>query len=578
MSLHPDVQNLAAQGRNGDSMLLHVTPDEVQGLHQLALMHGTKMTINPVTGLPEANFMKDWLPVIVGGLATIATGGFAAPIMIGAGALTAFGTSMAVGNSLKKSLFTGLMAGAGGALGAGAGALGAAATEGIVAGGTGLATNALTQAGERALIQAGTKGLGAGATEAAAGGLGGFAETQGANLVSGAGRFGAQEAQALMRTEAQQAAQNATQKSFQEAGKIAAENARRPMINQAGRTIDPAAVGEFRTADMPFNKYDSMSLGDAMKHPAYGTNKMFQGLKPGYVAQPIEPIPANVGPASYGAAPPSSVTPLTGEQRYAQMGMMDRFSAQGEGINKLINTPGAIGKFAGNTKLALAGLGIGGIGMMSSDQQKIKPATAHGDYYSYPGFTQGYDPTGGESGQQYFNYSYGEPTITHYADGGSVDNTANDMMYPQSQLPTGAVGQYGNRSAVPVPKETVGAQDALVDPFTGAERTTDIFTGAARMAAGGIATLGGYSDGGRLTQGPGDGVSDSIPASIGGKQPARLADGEFVIPARIVSEIGNGSTKAGAKKLYAMMDRIQKARRKTKDIAANTRADRFMPA
>ena len=60
MSLHPDVQNLAAQGRNGDSMLLHVTPDEVQGLHQLALMHGTKMTINPVTGLPEANFMKDW--------------------------------------------------------------------------------------------------------------------------------------------------------------------------------------------------------------------------------------------------------------------------------------------------------------------------------------------------------------------------------------------------------------------------------------------------------------------------------------------------------------------------------------
>jgi hypothetical protein len=98
------------------------------------------------------------------------------------------------------------------------------------------------------------------------------------------------------------------------------------------------------------------------------------------------------------------------------------------------------------------------------------------------------------------------------------------------------------------------------------------------MAAGGIATLGGYSDGGRLTQGPGDGVSDSIPASIGGKQPARLADGEFVIPARIVSEIGNGSTKAGAKKLYAMMDRIQKARRKTKDIAANTRADRFMPA
>lgn len=83
------------------------------------------------------------------------------------------------------------------------------------------------------------------------------------------------------------------------------------------------------------------------------------------------------------------------------------------------------------------------------------------------------------------------------------------------------------------------------------------------MAHGGISDLGGYSDGGRLLKGPGDGVSDDIPASIGGKQPARLAEGEFVIPARIVSELGNGSTDAGAKRLYQMMDRIQSDRRKT---------------
>ena len=97
-------------------------------------------------------------------------------------------------------------------------------------------------------------------------------------------------------------------------------------------------------------------------------------------------------------------------------------------------------------------------------------------------------------------------------------------------------------------------------------------------AAGGIANLGSYSDGGRLLRGPGDGVSDSIPATIGSRQPARLADGEFVIPARIVSEIGNGSTEAGARKLYAMMERIKKARRATKNIAANTKADRYLPA
>jgi hypothetical protein len=99
---------------------------------------------------------------------------------------------------------------------------------------------------------------------------------------------------------------------------------------------------------------------------------------------------------------------------------------------------------------------------------------------------------------------------------------------------------------------------------------------------GGLGSLGSYSDGGRLLKGPGDGVSDSIPATIGRKQqPARLADGEFVIPARIVSELGNGSTEAGAKKLYAMMDRVQRARGKTtgkNKVAANSRADKYLPA
>jgi len=104
--------------------------------------------------------------------------------------------------------------------------------------------------------------------------------------------------------------------------------------------------------------------------------------------------------------------------------------------------------------------------------------------------------------------------------------------------------------------------------------------GIAALANGGY-NLGSYSDGGRLLRGPGDGVSDSIPATIGKNQPARLADGEFVIPARIVSELGNGSTDAGAKRLYAMMDRIQAGRAKTigkNKVATNSKADRHLPA
>jgi hypothetical protein len=107
------------------------------------------------------------------------------------------------------------------------------------------------------------------------------------------------------------------------------------------------------------------------------------------------------------------------------------------------------------------------------------------------------------------------------------------------------------------------------------------YTGEPKFAGGGISNLGDYSDGGRLLKGPGDGVSDSIPAVIGQRQPARLADGEFVVPARIVSELGNGSTEAGARKLYAMMDRVQRARSKTvgkKKVAVNTKADKHLPA
>jgi hypothetical protein len=120
------------------------------------------------------------------------------------------------------------------------------------------------------------------------------------------------------------------------------------------------------------------------------------------------------------------------------------------------------------------------------------------------------------------------------------------------------------------------------------EKGTQVAAGgglaALTMAGGGMAgqfDLGGYSDGGRLLRGPGDGVSDSIPATIGNKRPARLADGEFVVPARIVSELGNGSTEAGARKLYAMMDRVQKARRGTVGkgkVAKNSRSDKYLPA
>jgi len=101
------------------------------------------------------------------------------------------------------------------------------------------------------------------------------------------------------------------------------------------------------------------------------------------------------------------------------------------------------------------------------------------------------------------------------------------------------------------------------------------------MAGGGLADLGGYADyagGGRMLKGPGDGMSDSIPATIAGKQPARLANDEFVVPADVVSHLGNGSSDAGAKQLYRMMDKVRAARTGKKSQAKQINPTKYMPA
>lgn len=102
-------------------------------------------------------------------------------------------------------------------------------------------------------------------------------------------------------------------------------------------------------------------------------------------------------------------------------------------------------------------------------------------------------------------------------------------------------------------------------------------------AHGGITSipynLGGYAAGGnpRLLRGPGDGMSDNIPATINNRQPARLADGEFVVPADVVSHLGNGSTEAGAKKLHEMMNNVRKARTGNQKQGKQINPNRFMP-
>lgn len=199
-------------------------------------------------------------------------------------------------------------------------------------------------------------------------------------------------------------------------------------------------------------------------------------------------------------------------------------------------------------------------------------------YSGEPKFAEGGDTKDKEPP---YAYTYDPKTLqftqTRGPSGSKTAGGIGALVGGQGAAPVVAPAAYPMLSipAYQTPEQQLG----LTDFYAMMNRRLGAMGGYAE--GGDVYDLGSYSDGGRLLRGPGDGVSDSIPAVIGNKQPARLADGEFVIPARIVSELGNGSTEAGARKLYAMMDRVQKARSKTvgkNKVAANTRADKHLPA
>jgi hypothetical protein len=241
-------------------------------------------------------------------------------------------------------------------------------------------------------------------------------------------------------------------------------------------------------------------------------------------------------------------------------------------------------------------------GTLSQDQIVSKPLPYQSNFGTYqPLDTTVMRPMGPAVG--YSGTSYGTPgyvgSRVGYADGGitNSDNGATpppmppggpveqmsrdnalgqNQMFPQSQLQTNA---FSSPTNTPMGSNMIAAAgDVNVDPYTGAEK----FAAGGIMqsyAQGGVPSLGSYAAGGnpRLLKGPGDGMSDNIPAVIGQKQPARLADGEFVVPADVVSHLGNGSTDAGAEKLHSMMDKVRKARTGRKAQGKQIKADKFVP-
>ena len=213
-----------------------------------------------------------------------------------------------------------------------------------------------------------------------------------------------------------------------------------------------------------------------------------------------------------------------------------------------------------NTQLGMTAAGAGISGLMSAERDKYGVPTP--EKYTGPLSRFTYNPTT-------YQPDIVRPPSPAYrpvyaADGGLMDGgnqgIAGLSANPSYPMADQQASRYAVASQMPVSAEQTRMANLPPVP----------------MAEGGH--LGGYSDGGRMLRGPGDGMSDSIPASISGRQPARLADGEFVVPADVVSHLGNGSTDAGAKKLYAMMDKVRQARTGKKKQAPAINANKAMPA
>lgn len=271
---------------------------------------------------------------------------------------------------------------------------------------------------------------------------------------------------------------------------------------------------------------------------------------------------------------------------------MAQANAYGQGLTSgfsgLSQVPNAVstGLFGSGITGTQAMLGLGGLGLYNTIQNQNKK------YGTIPSSTVNAVPAD-------LNYAPNLPAqpmnlTPRYADGGQVDQqslnggpipqklmdnaTGQNTMFPQPGIHS---SHFTNPTNTPTPGNILTtATDTSVDPYTGQQLfAAGGLAGLNAFAGGG--NLGGYSDGGQYLQGPGDGVSDEIPANIEGKQPARLANNEFVIPARIVSELGNGSSDAGAQQLYKMMDRVQQRRSKTMgkgNYAKNTNAVKDLPA
>jgi hypothetical protein len=541
-------QGLASLGRGNDSMLMHVTPREVEGLQGLAMAHGGSLTINPQTGLPEAGFLDSILPMAAGfALGPGGFGLFSSPLMAG---LTVGGITALASGDIGKGIMAGLGAGGGAGLGSTFAKMGQNAVGGIA-----------PQAAKDAVVSTAVQGLPANVAQNAATNLGMFNAPGATAAMGGVG--------ATVPNAVQSLATSPSNLGMFNTGATGATSALAPSSTQIAESTLSQPLSGFGASGKGF--------GEFIKDPF---DKGFEAFKQ---AGGKDGVPLTSGEAAYelgspvatlalsGMEPPVPqpyIDPDTGKYRgpQGQLNLSDRFDtglrlaaggavgnpSVGQGISDLYNRP----EGQASEIISQDGYGIGRLNSLANAEAMNNAKTL------------GY-ADGGDVGM-----NLNDSPLNLNLVGAPTDSASGNNQNPLLGLFGGQFGAKGMPTRDPIQMGMYGMNNPLFSLF---QRFSPPKPKSYNLNVNTGKQEPQYADGGYLN-GDGDGMSDSIPATIEGKQPARLADGEFVVPADVVSHLGNGSSKAGSKRLYAMLDKVRHARTGNKKQGKEIKADKYLPA
>jgi hypothetical protein len=495
-------QGLASLGRGNDSMLVHMTPNEVQGLQGLAMAHGGSLSINPQTGLPEAGILDFVLPV---------AGSFLGmPPWLTASLMA--GKTLIEGGDIGDAFMSGLTSYGGAKIGEGLSSFGAAPKVPTAE------LNAIKNAPYTGVFGS-TGQLGANM------GFGSTATSLTDDLVSSIDDISTKlpsnvGADALAKTQ----------------------------------SFAPDFTNTYKSGiDLGTKNLTNLAKQDYLISPTSATPTTgLRNLSESFAAKPV------------GVDIPGATTAASNQNMFS--GIAEKASKFPDQLGAAVSDPVGFARHIGEGDALLGGAKIGMYGASPFMEDILKPQEYAG--YEDPEKGKWTSTTGGLSFDP--KYSTGLKllpnlnlktakeggTISSYAIGGTVGNPSVG----------GGLSDLYNRP------EGQALENISNDGY-GIGRLNTL---AAQESLQNAKTLG-YVKGGYL-DGQGDGMSDSIPATIEGKQPARLADGEFVVPADVVSHLGNGSSKAGSKRLYAMLDKVRHARTGNKKQGKEINPNKYMPA